>query len=66
MIVLYSTGCPICEIMKKKLIEKNISFTVNSDINSMLELGITAVPVLEVEGQLLKTKEAMEWINNVV
>lgn len=63
--VLYSTGCPVCKILEKKLNEKGINYETNTNVDYMLTLGITSVPVLEVNGNLLKAKEAMEWIDNV-
>lgn len=63
--VLYSTGCPICKILEKKLNEKGIDYKINTDVDYMLTLGITSVPILEVNGNLLKAKEAMEWIDDV-
>lgn len=32
MVVVYSTGCPKCQILKKKLEEKDIEFTECSDV----------------------------------
>lgn len=62
-IVLYSTGCPKCSVLKKKLMEKNVRFTENNDVNEMLALGIDEVPVLSVEGKMLRFKEANDWVN---
>ncbi len=63
-IILYSTGCPKCGVLKKKLLEKNIDYTENSSVNEMLELGIKEVPVLSVEGMLMHFKDAVDWVNN--
>jgi hypothetical protein len=65
MVTLYSTGCPICEVLVEKLKSKNIDFIIFEDIVAMRKKGITTVPMLEVDGKLLNTKEAMEWVNNV-
>ena len=62
-IVLYSTGCPQCNVLKKKLTQKNIVFEENTDENYMVSIGITRVPVLEVDGKRMELKEANEWIN---
>ena len=63
MIIVYSTGCPRCNIIEAKLKEKNIDFTVNNNIDEMSELGIMSVPVLSIDGKLLQFKEANDWIN---
>lgn len=62
-ITLYSTGCPKCIVLKKKLTEKNIEYTENNDIETMTSLGIDQVPVLSVDGELLQFADANKWIN---
>ena len=62
-IVLYSTGCPRCIVLKKKLIQKNISYEECNDTNEMIKLGIEQVPVLSINGQLLNFMDANSWIN---
>lgn len=61
--ILYSTGCPKCEVLKKKLAEKGVQYTENSSVDEMLKLGIEAVPVLKVNDRLLDFKEAVDWVN---
>lgn len=63
MIVLYSTGCPRCKILKKKLDQKGISYQENTSVDEMLALGIMQVPVLKVEDRLLEFAEANNWVN---
>ena len=62
-IILYSTGCPKCNILKRKLSEKNIPYRENKDTDEMVALGIDYVPVLSVNGELLQFKEANDWVN---
>ena len=61
-IIFYSTGCPKCNILKKKLQEKNISYELNTNVEEMLSLGISEVPVLSINGKLMDFKTAIEWI----
>lgn len=63
-IILYSTGCPKCNVLKKKLDASGISYVVNDDSEIMKQLGFTQVPVLEVDGIYMQFKEANDWINN--
>lgn len=63
MVILYSTGCPRCSILESKLKLKNIPFEVFDDENKMIEMGLTTVPVLEVGGNKMDFKDAVEWIN---
>lgn len=62
-IIFYSTGCPKCNVLKKKLTEKNIEYMESNDIEIMASLGIDQVPVLSVDGELLQFAEANKWIN---
>lgn len=62
-IILYSTGCPKCKVLKSKLEKKGIEFVENNSVEEMTELGITQVPVLSVCGALLDFKKAVTWVN---
>lgn len=63
-IILYSTGCPRCEVLKSKLNDKAISYTENNSVDEMTALGITQVPILSVNGTMYEFKEAVDWVNN--
>lgn len=64
-IVLYSTGCPRCGVLEKKLKQKGIKYIIIDDIDKMLRVGIEEVPVLQLEsGNRFNFKEAIEWINS--
>lgn len=62
-IVLYSTGCPQCCVLKKKLENKGIEFIENNDKEQMLSMNFTRVPVLEVDGKQMDFVAANKWIN---
>lgn len=64
-IILYSTGCPKCKILKERLNAANISFVEISDRDTILQKGIDVVPVLEIDGERINFSEAILWINNV-
>lgn len=61
--VLYSTGCPRCKVLKAKLEQKGIEYTENNSVNDMITIGINEVPVLSVDDRLLNFVEAVNWIN---
>lgn len=63
-IVLYSTGCNACNTLKLMLKNANIEYTENNDIDEMLALGISQVPVLSVEGKLLSYNDAKAWVQS--
>ena len=62
-IVLYSTKCPKCIILEKKLKAKNIIYKEVNDIEVMKEKNYLSVPVLEVDGERLDFAKAIEWVN---
>lgn len=61
-IVLHSTHCPKCRVLKSRLKETNIDFEENNDIKIMERKGYTMAPVLEIDGVAYSYKEAIEWI----
>lgn len=63
--ILYSTGCPKCNILKKKLEELKIEYTENNSVDDMLELGIMSVPVLKIDDELLDFSEAVKKLKNI-
>ena len=63
-IKLYSTHCPKCIILEKKLQQKGISFEEINDIDVMTEKGFMQAPMLEVDGVVMDFKQANDWINN--
>ena len=63
-VILYSTHCPKCNVLEKKLKQKNISYEEVNDIETMKEKGYLSVPILEVDGVSMDFKTASDWINN--
>lgn len=61
-IILYSTDCPKCKILKSKLDEKNIKYEVCSDLPTMIKKGFKSVPMLKVDGKVMTFLEANNWI----
>lgn len=64
-IILYSTNCPRCSVLEKKLTQHGISFKKNTNISDMEILGIKQAPMLMVKGELLDFSSAIEWINDL-
>lgn len=63
-IILYSTGCPKCQVLTKKLNDCKLIYSVVSDVETIKSLGIDAVPVLSIDGELYSFSQANKWINN--
>lgn len=62
-VVMYSTGCPKCNVLKKKMEAKGIEYEENNSVDEMTLLGITHVPVLFVDENRMEFSEANQWIN---
>jgi len=62
-VILYTTHCPQCEILEKKLNDKKIPYEEITDTLTMIKKGFSVVPVLEVEGVTYSFSEANKWIN---
>lgn len=62
-ITLYSTECPQCIVLKKKINSKGLTFKENNDIETMRDMGITYVPVLQVNDTLMDFAAACRWVD---
>lgn len=63
--ILYSTGCPKCNVLKAKLKQKNVDYIENNNVDEMQKMGITTVPMLMINSDLLDFVEAVEYINSL-
>lgn len=63
MVKLYSNDCPRCKVLKQKMDDKGIEYSLESAIDTMISLGIKEVPILDVDGTLLDFVRANDWIN---
>ena len=63
MIILYSTNCPKCKILEQKLKSKNIEYIEFTDVDKMIEMGFSVMPMLEVDGVIMDFGTANKWIN---
>ena len=52
MVILYTTGCPQCKVLKAKLDSKNIEYTIVDDVDKMLDLGLMSAPNLRVNDNM--------------
>ena len=64
-VVLYSTDCPQCKVLKEKLEKANIRYTENNDVGKMIDMGLQTSPWLSVDGVLLEFGNAVRWIAEV-
>lgn len=62
-VILYTTGCPKCRVLEKKLESKNIEYVKNTDTVLMISKGFESAPMLEVDGEIMNFAVANAWIN---
>lgn len=62
--ILYTTGCHRCRELSLALEEKGIEYEVCTDVQKMLKLGFTMVPMLQVGEDILDYEEAMEFVKD--
>lgn len=64
MVTLYTTHCPKCRVIEKKLSQKNIKYKEISDQEVMIKLGFKSAPILEVDGKYMNFGDANRWLMN--
>ena len=62
--VLYTTGCPKCRILAKKLDSAGVSYETNTDVDEMQALGMMEAPALMTGDRLLSFSEACKWADS--
>ena len=62
-VTLYSNHCPKCNILTKKLNDKNVEFDEVNDVDLMISKGFNTMPMLEVDGNIMDFLNANKWIN---
>ena len=62
-VTLYSTNCPRCVVLEKKLDEKGIEYDLVTDEDIMINKGFMTAPMLEVDNEVMSFGEAVKWVN---
>ena len=62
MITLYSTGCPNCNILGRRLTNDKIEFTVSNDIDKLVEMGFQNAPILQIDDNFIDYAGAMKLL----
>lgn len=60
-VILYSTNCPKCKVLEKKLDSNGIDYKIITDEDLMISKGFTSAPMLEVDGLLMDFGNAVRW-----
>lgn len=64
-VILYSTHCPKCVVLEKKLNQKSISYEEVNDVKIIREKGFLSVPMLEVDGEIMDFKTAFNYVESL-
>lgn len=64
-IVLFSSGCPKCKVLKQKLDDRKIEYEVSEDFDELIEQNLQTVPVLKVNGEYYQFGEAIKVVNKL-
>ena len=65
-IILYTTHCPQCIVLEKKLQQKNVSYTICEDVAEMRKLKLLSAPALSINGaKPMGFKESIDWVNSL-
>lgn len=62
MVTLYSNDCPNCLALKTELDNAKVEYAICSDIDTMINMGLNELPVLEINGRIMNNNESIEWI----
>lgn len=60
--ILYTTHCPKCTVIEKKLQRAGIEYDICEDIEVMESKGFTQLPMLEVNEKVLDFAAANKWV----
>lgn len=69
-IILYSTNCPKCNVIKKKLDQLEIEYTLIDDIDTVNKFAddhnLHEAPLLVIDDQIFNFKEAIKYLSKGV
>ena len=65
MIYIYTIGCPACNVLIKKIVQKDLQATLIQDQKTFDELNIDVFPMMRIDnGPLMNYQEALSWLKN--
>lgn len=62
-LTLFTTNCPKCKILEKKMNDKKLIFKLETDVTELIDMGFTTAPVLKIDNDYLDFGEAIKWVN---
>lgn len=64
MIKVYTTEhCPQCKLLTSMLDQSGLPYETCTDTDEMLRLGISSIPVMQVDDKMFRLQEALKYLN---
>ena len=64
-IVLFSNGCPRCKVLKQKLDDKQINYTISDNFDEVMDQGLQTAPILKVNNEYYQFGDAVKLIGEL-
>lgn len=61
-IILYTNHCPCCQVLEFQLKKAGLLYKIIDNTEEMLALGMTHMPMLRVDGNLMNFSAALTWL----
>ena len=61
-IILYSTDCPRCKLVKQMLDIHHVPYTEITDKQAILDRDFDSVPMMDVNGKMMDYSGILTWL----
>lgn len=61
-VILFTNHCPCCDVLEFKLKSAGIAYETFDNTEEILQIGITHMPMLSVDGNLMNFSAALVWL----
>ena len=61
-IILYTNHCPCCQVLESQLKAASLPYKIFDDTEQMLTMGMTHMPMLRVDSNLMNFSAALAWL----
>lgn len=61
-VILYTNHCPCCDTLESMLKSARIAYETFDNTEEMLQMGMTHMPMLSVDGNLMNFSVALVWL----
>lgn len=61
-VILYTSHCPCCDVVESMLRNARIAYETFDNTEEMLRKGMTHMPMLSVDGNLMNFSAALIWL----